>query len=496
MTQSFRKTSITPGQQKRQSSLANVPELNSLKMSASDLEDIDIDMDNNDSQMAPPKMRAPLSRKSTIVSRHVTENIGSIQQAINTCNIAAIVMALKSLGVTCSMDEIFSSLKLPTSWVVEQGLTLAQVYHVLTKLCGSSNPSESLASGLNTECYHFDEGVAEFSNFVAFLTESISDSENILIANFNTKIAKDVSNGGGHFSCIAGFKPSTQMVTIADVHPLKYGEKWTCTARKLFDSMVDRDGSVKRARGIIRLSLRSAPAMEHMKECKQSVTFYDPKYSDEVKDWLSRWGDLPAAAYESHLNMGGLSGLGLVLSGFLASEDFDALNLPGHVSADFLTWSLHLSVIDLLSGLVSPLTLMNYARRACEKLEIDLKITTEVADTTSPDDVYTWFDNRIGPSHSAAALVLLDINEAFGTNLRKTDVGSEAAVLDHGAQHWCCIVATSNNSEVIIADPCAAMMTRLWKCNTSRLRSALLRAKKDPGRVIILGNVPMENSMM
>jgi len=427
-------------------------------------------------------------RRSTVYSKSVRENSGTIQQAINTCNLAAITMALKSLGVNCPMDEIFFALRLPTSWVVENGLTLAQVYNIFSKLCGSQDPSEALAPGLKVECYHMDDAFADFKCFTRFLKESLGGREEVIIANFSTRIARGMEKGGGHFSLIAGYKESTGRITIADVHPQKYGAEWTCSARQLFDAMVDKDGNVKRARGMIRISFQKAGSIECMDNCGKAISFFNQKHSEEMKDWLARWGDLPVNSFESHLNMGGLSSVGLALSGFLSRDDFDSLKLPGYVSADYLTWNLQLSVVNLLSEVTSPLTLENYAHRACDKLHLDLKCDALSADTRSPERLLAWLKSRVGPSHFAVALALLDLNEAYGANIISVVAGSEASVLDHGAQHWCCIVATWDDNEVIIADPWAKMMTRLWKCSVSNLRKALLRSEKDPGRMIIVGN--------
>lgn len=386
------------------------------------------------------------------------------------------------------MDEIFSALRLPTSWVVEAGLTLAQVYNLLTKLCGSQRPSECLAPGLVVECYHFDEEFADFDKFVQFLRESIGDEDDVLIGNFSTKIARDMAHGGGHFSLISGYSQRTGLVSIADVHPQKYGANWTCSAEKLFEAMTDKDSGIGRSRGMIRVAYKNALSISCLDNCRSAISFFDTKLQPELRDWLARWGDLPAVAFESHLNMGGLSSLGLLLSGFLSDEDYASLCLPGQISADYLAWNLRLSITSLLGTLISPRSLTNYARRACDKLDLDLRIVTELAETETPISLFEWFEDRVGPRHFTAAMVLLDLNAAFGANLMNTVAGSEASVLDHGAQHWCCVVGTNGEEEIIIADPRAKTMTRLWKCSPARLRDGMLRATKDPGRVVLVGN--------
>jgi len=482
LSRRFGSSTLPSNRKARRSSLVTSSENEPL----SSLQEIPKSESNERSDYSSSSMRN--MRRSTVYSNSVHENVGTMQQAINTCNLAAITMALKSLGVNCPMDEIFSALRLPTSWVVENGLTLAQVYNIFSKLCGSQDPSEALAPGFKVECYHMDDTFADFKCFTRFLKESLGGRKEVIIVNFSTRIARDMEQGGGHFSLIAGYKESVGRITIADVHPQKYGAQWTCSARQLFDAMVDKDGSVKRARGMIRISFQKTGSIDCMDNCGQAISFFNQKYSEKMRDWLARWGDLPVNSFESHLNMGGLNSVGLALSGFLSRDDFDSLKLPNYVSADYLAWNLRLSVVNLLSEVTSPSTLENYAHRACDKLHLDLKCNALSADTRSPEKLLTWLKSRVGPSHYAVALALLDLNEAYGTNIISVAAGSEASVFDHGAQHWCCIVATGDDNEVIIADPRAKMMTRLWKCSVSNLRQGLLRAEKDPGQVIIVGN--------
>ena len=106
----------------------------------------------------------------------------------------------------------------------------------------------------------------------------------------------------------------------------------------LFDAMVDKDSSSKRARGLIRVSLLStAKSIRNLDACQSAVAFCDSTTFDSRQiGWLSRWGDLPTTAFESHVNMGGLNALALALSGFLSEEDYYSIALPNHLTADYL----------------------------------------------------------------------------------------------------------------------------------------------------------------
>ena len=53
-------------------------------------------------------------------------SIGTVQQTINTCNLASVALALSGLNIDCSVDDIFTALHLPVNWVVENGLTICQ----------------------------------------------------------------------------------------------------------------------------------------------------------------------------------------------------------------------------------------------------------------------------------------------------------------------------------------------------------------------------------
>jgi Phytochelatin synthase len=397
------------------------------------------------------------------------------------------MMALKSLGINCTIDNMFASLRLPSGWVVEQGLTLAQLFSVITKLSGSSNPAQVLAPGITAECYHFDSCNADFNDFVSFLEQTLDGSDDaVIIANFSTKVARDYPDGGGHFSLIAGYDPGTDQVTIADVHPAKYGAEWTCPARRMFDSMVDKDSGIARSRGLIRLATKYASFCNSLDQCRMAVSFRDLMFHEEEQAWLSRWGDLPIECFESHLNMGGLSSIGLCLSGFLSLDDFLDLCLPNYVGTDYLAWSLGLSITELLGTLYTPRAVTRLTRRALDLLEVNLSANSIMANLQTVDTLYHWLEARIGPKHDAVALALLDLNDACGVAMMNFSTNAEASKLHHGSQHWCVLTIVKDTDTVVIADPKGMLMGRLWKCPVSRLREGMIRAEKDPGRVVVV----------
>jgi len=423
--------------------------------------------------------QTPLGRYSDTMK----EKIGSVQQTINTCNLASITLALKGLDISCTVNDIFLALRLPVGWVVQNGLTLAQVFDVMVKICGSTNEDELLAPGVSVECFHFDEGIAELDSFHEYLKLSLSQTDGVLIANFNTKIVHNMEQGGGHFSIVSGYDEETKMVSIADVHPLKYTAHWACSLQKLFCAMTDKDSSSKRARGLIRVALSTAKRIPNLDACHSSVNFCDPEISKEEQLWLSCWGNL--RGFDFHINMGGLSALALALSGFLSEEDFVELAIQNPISSDALVWMLRLDVTALLSTIIEPQTLTEYTHSAIEALSLDLSVYSEEADLDSADSLSVFLGNHIGGEVSGVALVLVDINKALGFEAINLDVKSEASALDHGRSHWCILISVWNNDTAIIADPRAQSYGSLWKCKLENLQNGLL-AQEGRSRVVII----------
>lgn len=439
-------------------------------------------------ETVPQDRRVNLRLTKTPLGRHnstLKVNIGSVQQTINTCNLASVALALSGLNIDCSVDDIFTALRLPVNWVVENGLTICQVFNILVKLSSSTFENEQLVSDVFVECYHFDEAVASLEAFREFLKLSTDKKDNVLIVNFNTGIARNMdSGGGGHFSVVSGYDDTSKMVSIADVHPKKYNAHWATSDKLLFEAMVDKDSSSKRARGLICVKLMTARSNHHLEACRRSISFCDAMFNSKESAYLSRWGDLPVATFESHINMGGLQALALALTGFLSEEDYRSLALPNYITSDFLAWSLSLKITDLLSSTTSPQTLTKYARYSCKKLGLNLCARTIEADV-DVDSFSDFFANRVG-STGGIAMVLIDINEALGFKVVEVDETSEAAALAHGTSHWCCVVSVIKETDTaIIADPCAKRLGRLWRCSMHRLRDGMLASNGNKNIVLL-----------
>jgi len=400
----------------------------------------------------------------------VKDHVGAVQQAVNTCNLSAITLAFKILGITVSVDQIFDRLKIPVSWVVSQGLTLAQVYIVLEKICGSPVKTGILAPGMTVECFHLDEGVADLNSMKEFVKDNIRNDDTVIIGNFTTKIACGAEGGGGHFAVLSGYDEESDMISVADVHPKKYGAHWACSAKKMFAAMVDKDSSSKRGRGIIRLAFSSKSVASPLDMCKRVVSLSDHKYNNpEDLLWLSRWScDLPCTSFQGTPTMGGLNALGLIFSGFLSEEDFDAVCIhDNNMSGDWLLRKLNLSIVETLGDIFTSHKLGQYARRACSIMSHGMAVSVESCAEAST------LKHHISREQTSAGLALIDINQAFGYEVLDIDKSSEEAALCHGVQHWCGVVSASDE-EVIIAEPRACGFGRLWRCSTENFCDSLI----------------------
>lgn len=148
-------------------------------------------------------------------------SLAEFQQPVSCCNITALAYAFTALGVPTSVDDIFSKARLPTSFVINDGMTLAETFDAACRfICGARAP-------FFVECYHFDEGVVDEAAFWKAAKAETRDASDIWVLNFSVKIAHGRDTGGGHFSLLLSAENtdpkdlSKGEVIMADVHPQK-----------------------------------------------------------------------------------------------------------------------------------------------------------------------------------------------------------------------------------------------------------------------------------
>ena len=186
-----------------------------------------------------------------LVNMHLHE----FQQPINCCNITAAALSLTALGFPTDVNDIFKSCALPVSYVVNDGMTIGELYDVAS----SHIYADGLRDEIGVELYYFDEEIVSNNDLFKAIAESnnVGGDSDILVANFNVGIAHaNPELKGGHFALIAKCNKSTGLVHMMDVHPEKYGKIWVTSIDRLYSSMSDHDSSAHRARGLMRFIIK------------------------------------------------------------------------------------------------------------------------------------------------------------------------------------------------------------------------------------------------
>jgi hypothetical protein len=168
------------------------------------------------------------------------------QQPIRCCNVTALAYAMTALGFSTTVDDIFYVTRLPIASVLDDGMTLAETYDTCVKYVENANLP------LTVSVEYFDSPSMTMEKFVESVEKAVSDTSDIHIFNFNTKIAhNNPSLEGGHFSLLADYNSSSQEITVADTNPKRYTRFWKCPIDLMYKACVDKDSACDRSRGMI-----------------------------------------------------------------------------------------------------------------------------------------------------------------------------------------------------------------------------------------------------
>lgn len=220
----------------------------------------------------PADIRKPCIGKmfGDLVNVHLHE----FQQPINCCSVTAAALSMSALGFSCEVNDIFRECALPSSFVVNDGISLGELFDIACTYIYS----QGLRDRMQVQAYFMDEDRTDVQKLLDAIDESnrFGGDNDILVANFQVGVAHGKDNmPGGHFAIIAKCNPSTGLVHMMDVHPEKYGKLWVTTATRLWEGMSDRDGTSMRSRGILRFSARTA-VKSHLKTFDQPCNYIDP----------------------------------------------------------------------------------------------------------------------------------------------------------------------------------------------------------------------------
>jgi hypothetical protein len=179
--------------------------------------------------------------------------LSEFQQPLRCCNVTAVAYAFSALGHSTSVDDIFYTTRLPIASVLDDGMTLSETFDTCVKYI------ETLGLPLVARVEHFDQTKMTLEAFKQEVEQSVKDTADVHILNFNTKIAHDNPNlEGGHFSLLADYDPTTQEVTVADTNPKRYTRFWKCPIDRMYKACVDKDSASDRSRGMIVVKLQDS----------------------------------------------------------------------------------------------------------------------------------------------------------------------------------------------------------------------------------------------
>ena len=412
-------------------------------------------------------MTPRVSRVLTIqeVSEVATRAIGMhrkmalhYEQAIHCCSVTAIAHGLSSLSdqAQLSVDDLFHRLRIPVSFVVDRGLTLAQAFDLVVR---AIHTLPNLGSDRYfVESYFMDDHVATLTGFQQSITESLNLDHEVLIANFDLCTAhggSEYRDWGGHFGLMGGLSEAGDVIMCDTSN--EFGRWWQTTSKMLFKAMVHHDSASGRSRGFIRIakqgSVRPLPGLA------SSCTSVD--WNNPTQPLLPRFIPSDHSHFTKSRNITGVSAAALALTALgLSCQHDDIIQDTGQSVEYILKNTLSAGYLcNMSSHYVSQHAPLHYIIRALA-IPID---TSELL----------WQFLRYHSHRDSIVALHFDFNVAHhGANIkpRRDDDSS-------GPAEWY-IVAMIDKEEVVIADTHSITASRLWRCTMHRLFNAVLASNE------------------
>jgi len=175
------------------------------------------------------------------------------EQNIAFCSIASLVMVLNALNIQrpfapdlypyplFTQDDVFYNPKVMRIFqprqVAAAGLTLEQLATLASILGGQTQ-------------VHFAKNNQDLSDFINTAKKILSNpkSNSYLIINYNRNVLGQI--GGGHFSPLAAYDPTTDRFLLMDVARYKYPPTWV-KSQDLWHAMESVDSTSQKPRGYL-----------------------------------------------------------------------------------------------------------------------------------------------------------------------------------------------------------------------------------------------------
>nr|WP_302479289.1 flavoprotein [Ruegeria arenilitoris] len=417
----------------------------------------------------------------TLFGDLVSVHLQNFQQPINCCSVTAAALSMSALGFSCEVNDIFRECGLPTSFVVNDGISLGELYDVACTFI----QTQGLREKVQVQAYFMDEATTSVELLLEAIDESnrLGGNNDILVANFQVGVAHGKENmPGGHFAIIAKCNPSTGLVHMMDVHPEKYGKLWVTTVDRIWAGMSDRDGTSMRSRGILRFSAREA-VKTNLQTLQQDCNYVDStRYL--AKDPKKRRNLFRRAS--PNMNSLGVLAESLAILGD-AQVDEDKLLIA--TQTDFTEAVRRVSTAKEMHALAqrylsqSPdvhlgSTFHSYAKR-------------KGGGAQSPQD---WFRDQLhslNVKQDRHLMINIDFNRVLGFEVIRPpeNVYRETALLE---EFWCLCIAYDEQTDIVTVVDMSPATSQVWQAPRGHIFRGL-RDVQSPAMLVIEEQEPPED---
>lgn len=411
---------------------------------------------------------------STLFGDLVAVTMQNFQQPINCCSVTAAALSMSALGFTCEVNDIFRECELPASFVVNDGISLAELFDVACTYIHK----QGLRDTVQVQAYFMDEARTSPELLLEAIEESnrLGGDDDILVANFQVGMAHGKATmPGGHFAIIAKCNPSTGLVHMVDVHPEKYGKMWVTTLEKLYAAMSDRDGTSMRARGLLRFSARAA--VTSRLECLNQTC----RYVDTTRFLATERRNKRNLFRRSSPNLNSLGVLSESLA-ILGDSEVDEDKLLLSTTAAY-TETLsrvsaasemdHIAKMYLAQAIHTQLgsTFLGYSERPDEQRDL------------SPED---WFKEQLHSlidNDGRHLMINIDLNRVLGVEAIKAPDNAfrETALLE---EFWCLCIDYDAATDMVTLVDMSPATSQVWQAPRTQFFRGL-RKVDDPAMLVI-----------
>ncbi len=417
----------------------------------------------------------------TLFGDLVSVHLQNFQQPINCCSVTAAALSMSALGFSCEVNDIFRECALPTSFVVNDGISLGELYDVACTFI----QSQGLRDRVQVQAYFMDEATTSVELLLEAIDESnrLGGDNDILVANFQVGVAHGKPNmPGGHFAIIAKCNPSTGLVHMMDVHPEKYGKLWVTTVDRIWAGMSDRDGTSMRSRGILRFSAREA-VKTNLQTLQQDCNYVDStQYL--AKDPKKRRNLFRRAS--PNMNSLGVLAESLAILG------------DAQVDEDKLLIATQTNFTDALSRVSTAKEMHALAQRyLSQSPDVHLGSTFHGystrtgAEDQAPED---WFRDKLrslNEDQDRHLMINIDFNRVLGFEVIRPpeNVYRETALLE---EFWCLCIAYDEESDLVTVVDMSPATSQVWQAPRRHIFRGL-RDLKNPAMLVIEEHEPPED---